>query len=173
MKDLPKSPDNYFAKFDTDPVLIKPFDIRSRTIADEYLTRLKDLFAGLGVELSHRGSTAFAIAGKGDIEIGVYPPEETWVEALQRLEGAYGKAGNIEENYVRFNDVNGDYDVEIIVLKGNEAKVDKRLTVYLKGHPKLLKDYEEEKKKHAYSKREYQRAKDRFLRSVVKMIPEE
>jgi GrpB-like predicted nucleotidyltransferase (UPF0157 family) len=173
MEDIPESPAGYFDKFDTDPVSIKPFDPRSRTIAAECLVKLRDLFTGLDTELSHRGSTAFGISGKGDVEIGVYPSEETWAEVLQRLEGVYGEAGNIEKNYVRFNDARGDYEIEIIVLRGYEAKVDKRLAEYLKEHPELLKDYEDVKKKYAYSKREYQRAKDRFLRSVVRMIPDE
>ena len=173
MKDLPESPADYFDKFDTDPVSIKPFDPRSKTIAAKYLVKLRDLFIGLDAELSPRGSTVFGIAGKGDIEIGVYPSEETWAEVLQRLEGVYGGAGNNEETYVRFNDASGDYEIEIIVLRGYAAKVDKQLATYLKEHPELLKEYEDVKKKYAYSKREYQRAKDRFLRSVVRMIPDE
>jgi GrpB-like predicted nucleotidyltransferase (UPF0157 family) len=58
------------------------------------------------------------------------------------------------------------------VLRGAEAKVDRRLTEYLKANNDLLKKYEDIKRKHAYSKREYQKAKTIFLRSVVEMIPE-
>ena len=172
MKGLPESPASYFQKFDTAPVTIRPFDPRSTDVAAEYLAKLRGLFGDLDTELAHRGSTAFGIAGKGDVEIGVYPADEAWGEVLERLEGCCGQAGNAEENYVRFNDAVGEYEIEVIVLRGHEARVDKRLTAYLSGHAELLGEYEEIKRKHAYSKREYQRAKDRFLRAVVEMMPE-
>jgi GrpB-like predicted nucleotidyltransferase (UPF0157 family) len=173
MKGLPESPADYFDKFDTAPVSITPFDPRSTEIAAEYLVKLRDLFGGLDVELAHRGSTAFGIAGKGDVEVGVYPSDEAWGEVLERLEDFCGQAGNVEENYVRFNDAVDEYEIEIIVLRGYEARVDKRLTEYLMGHTELLGEYEKIKRRYAYSRREYQRAKDRFLRAVVEMIPDE
>lgn len=172
-KNFPESPADYFDKFNETPVLIKPFDPRSNAITADYLAGLRGLFEGLNIELTHRGSTAFGIAGKGDVEVGVYPSGGAWGEVLERLEKFCGQAENVEKNYVRFNDAIGDYEIEIIVIRGYEAKVDRRLTEYLIDHPELLKDYKNLKRKYAYSKREYQRAKDRFLRSVVEMMPDD
>jgi hypothetical protein len=173
MKGLPESPPEYFNKFDTTPVSIRPFNPRSKVIADEYLDKLRYLFEGLNTELAHRGSTAFGIAGKGDIELGVYPSTQVWGEVLERLKVFYGLPGNVEENYVRFNDTIDGYEIEIIVLREHEAEVDKRLTKYLMENTDLLKEYEDVKMRFAFSKKEYQKAKDRFLRTVVEMIPEE
>lgn len=49
-------------------VKIKPFDTNSKGIAKEYIQVLRELLKGLNLELIHRGSTAFGIAGKGDYE---------------------------------------------------------------------------------------------------------
>ena len=84
-----------------------------------------------------------------------------------RLESRYGQAGNVEENYVRFNSMLAGYDVEIIVLMGYRAEVDQKLTGYLLQHPELLKEYEQLKSRYAFSRREYQIQKDRFFRRVV------
>jgi hypothetical protein len=86
MKSLPESPPEYFNKFDTTPVSIRPFNPRSKVIADEYLEKLRDLFEGLDTELAHRGSTAFGIAGKGDIELGVYPKRITYGSTIQSMD---------------------------------------------------------------------------------------
>lgn len=48
--------------------------------------------------------------------------------------------------------------------------IDQKLTAYLLAHPKLLKKYEEVKRKYSYSRREYQIQKDKFLRRVVAEI---
>jgi GrpB-like predicted nucleotidyltransferase (UPF0157 family) len=173
MKGLPDHPKEYFDKFSTNPVPIKPFDPRSRQVAENCLDQVKTLLAGLDVELSHRGSTRFEIAGKGDIELGVFPSEEDWSEVLTRLESRCGKAGNVEENYVRFNSALAGYEIEIIVLKGDRAEVDRMLTEYLLRHPELLKEYERLKRKYGFSRREYQIRKDRFFRRVVAEFPED
>jgi GrpB-like predicted nucleotidyltransferase (UPF0157 family) len=167
MKGWPDRLKEYFDKFSTNPVLIKPFDPRSREIAENYLEQLKTLLAGLNVELSHRGSTRFGIAGKGDIELGVFPSNEDWSRVLMRLESQYGQAGNVEENYARFNSEFAGYEVEIIVLMGYRAEIDRKLTEYLLQHPELLKEYEQLKSKYAFSRREYQIQKDKFFRRVV------
>jgi len=170
MKGLPDLPKEYFDKFSTVPVTIEPFDPRSRKIAGNCLEQLKALLAGLNVELSHRGSTRFEIAGKGDIELGVYPSDEDWSRTLKRLESCYGKAGNIEENYVRFNSTLDGYEIEIIVKRGYEVEVDRKLTAYLLEHPELLEEYEELKRRYAFSRREDQIQKGRFFRRVVAAI---
>ena len=163
-------PNEYFNKFSDKPVNIKPFDPASRKIAREYIQTLRKLLENFNLELIHRGSTAFGIAGKGDIEIGIYPKQSDWDRVLEKLTQKYGQAGNLEENYARFNDTFKKREIEIIVMKGHEAKVDKKLTRYLISHPDLLKQYEELKHQYAFSKREYMIQKNRFLTRVVETI---
>lgn len=172
MRGLPKLPDSYFDKFKDKPVKIYPFDSKTKKIAADYIKKLERLLGGFKVEFLHRGSTAFGIAGKRDIEIGVYPSDKDWGSVLEKLKSHYGKVDNLEMNYARFNDSVDDFEIEVILMRGREAKIDKKLTNYLLNHPKLLKKYEKLKYKYAYSKKEYMIQKNRFLKKVIEMIPE-
>jgi len=173
MRGLPKLPDSYFDRFKGKSVKIYPFDPKTRKIAADYMQKLEELLADFQIEFLHRGSTAFGIAGKRDIEIGVYPSNKDWGSVLEKLRGHYGKVNNLEKNYARFNDAVDDFEIEVIMMRGRDAEVDKKLTNYLPNNPKLLKEYEKLKYKHAYSKKEYMIQKDKFLRKVVEMIPED
>mgnify|MGYP001565161754 CR=1 FL=1 len=172
MKNLPPMPGSYFEKFSTKPVFIKPFDPKSRQIAEVCIELLHDLLKGYEVKILHRGSTAFGISGKGDIEIGIYSTEENWKAVIGVLKKYFGELGNIEDDYARFNTEEDGYEIEIILQKGEAAKVDVALTNYFAVRPELLKEYEGVKKKYSYSKREYQIQKDKFLRKIVEIIPE-
>ena len=169
---MPPMPDSYFEKFSTNPVSVKPFDPKSKLIAKEYIVLLRNFLKGYRVEILHRGSTAFGISGKGDVEIGIYPSETDWQSVIETLKNYFGELGNIEDDYARFNTEEDGYEIEIILQKGEAAKVDVALTNYFMIHPELLNEYEGVKKKYAYSKREYQIQKDKFLRKVVETIPE-
>lgn len=169
---LPEFEKGYFQKFNTKPVIIKPYDPMSKVVAEKYIKKLDNLFEGFNVEIIHRGSTAFKISGKGDVEIGVYPTEQLWHQVLEKLINQYSRIGVIEKNYARFNDEIYGFEIEIIVLKGYEATVDKKLTNYLMTNQEILKKYEQLKIKYAFSKREYQNQKDKFFREIVSMIPD-
>ncbi len=171
MKNLDEHSSDYFDKFSTAPVAIKPFDPIAKLIAASYIEKLQTLL-GDSVEIRHRGSTAFEITGKGDIEFGVYPSSKDWERVLEKLECSCGQAQNIEENYVRFNDTVNEYEIEVIVLRGYPARVDMRLTEYLLSHRELLEEYERLKKQYAFSKRVYQQEKDRFFQSIISLIPD-
>jgi len=168
---LPKFKKEYFQKFSTRPVTIKPYDPKSQPVAKKYIRKLTKLLNGLGAEITHRGSTAFKISGKGDIELGIYPIRKSWYQVLERLINHYKGVGCLEKNYARFNDRFEGFEIEVIVLRGREATVDKKLTKYLLSHPEILKRYEELKKKYSFSHREYQIQKDKFLRKLVRQIP--
>ncbi len=172
MKNINPMPRSYFDKFSDKPVLVKPYDPKSKQLAKEYISSLEDMLSDFDVEIIHRGSTAFGISGKGDIEIGVFPSEEDWKSVVSKLVNEFGESGNVENDYVRFNDERDDYEIEIILLKGEAAKIDIALTKFLLEHSESLKKYEEIKKKYSYSKREYQIQKDVFLRGVIDSIPE-
>lgn len=172
MRPLDKFPEEYFLKYKTKPVKLKPFNPKQKRIANHYINKLRDLLKDFEVKLMIRGSTAFEILGKGDIEIGVYPEEKDWKQVISKLKDFFGEPENVEKDYVRFNDKKKEIEAEIIVLKGYEAKVDMRLTEYLTTHSALLKQYIQLKKKYTFSKREYQRQKSKFFAEVTRMIPE-
>lgn len=153
---IKKFPLEYFSKYSEKPVKIKPFSRKQEIVANKYLKRVGKLLKKFDLKMIIRGSTAFKIAGKGDVEIGVYPNESDWKSVIKLLKKEFRDPENVEEDYVRFNDVCGNFEVEMIVLKGEEAKQDILLHEYLLKNPKLLKEYERVKRKYAYSKREYQ-----------------
>ncbi len=95
MKRSPALPKEYFDKFSTAPVEIKPFDPRSRTVAETSMLKLREQLAGLDATILHGGSTRFGIAGKGDIEVRVYPVDNDWPAVLNKLEAHYGGAGKV------------------------------------------------------------------------------
>lgn len=173
MRGIPQLPDSYFDKYKDKKVRIIPFDPQVGQIAKEYIELLRKILVDFDLEIVHRGSTAMGIAGKGEVELGIYPNGNNWDSIVQLLANHYGKVGNIEENYARFNDVYQGTEVEIILMKGYEAQVDKKLTAYLISNKQLLKEYEEMKYKYCDSKRDYMIQKDKFFRKVIEMIPED
>lgn len=170
---LPKFEKEYFQKFSTKPVTIKPYDPKSKVAAEKYISKLTKLLEGFDVEIIHRGSTAFKISGKGDVELGVYPTKDSWFQVLKKLINHYKSVGCLEKNYTRFNDELAGFEIEVIMMMGREATIDKKLTKYLLAHPEILKEYEVLKEKHSFSKRKYQIQKDKFLRGVVSQIPDD
>lgn len=174
MKQLPKFPENYWLKFSNDPVDIKTFDPKSTQIAKDYIHQLQILLKDLSIEhIYHRGSTYLGVAGKGDIEIGITPKANHWFQSIVTLANHYQAIGNLDQDYCRFNDHFQKSDIEIILLKGYSAEVDRKLHKFLLEHPQLLIEYSNIKGKYSFSKRQYYINKDRFFRKVIKMIPEE
>jgi len=172
MKGLNELPESYYEKFANKKVTIKPFNPETRKLADVYIKSLNEIL-GEEIEVVLRGSTLFGIAGKGEIEYGVYPGEDNWQNVFDKLKVKYGDVQNTDNNYARFNDVSGDTEIEIIMMKGRDAEVDKKLTAYLLEHKDLLKEYEGIKYQNCGSKKDYMIAKDKFFRRVIEMIPED
>lgn len=75
MKPLNKFPAEYFQKYKDKPVILKPYDHKAGEVANELVSEIQHSLQGLKVEVMVKGSSAFKILGKGDIEIGVYPKE--------------------------------------------------------------------------------------------------
>ncbi|MCD8484739.1 GrpB family protein [Candidatus Woesebacteria bacterium] len=126
MQLLPEFPDRYWLKFSEEPVEIVPYDAQAKTFAAEYEQKLQDLLKEYPVQIYHRGSTALEIAGKGDIEIGVIPDPEYWFEIIVFLAQQFQGLGNLDEEYARFNDVKDGFDIEIILMRGYTALLDRR-----------------------------------------------
>jgi len=163
---------DYFLKYKEKPVRLKPYDPQQEVVALRYLDEISKLTNSFDVKLLVRGSTAFKILGKGDVEVGVYPKESDWQKVTEVLTEAYGSPNNVEPDYMRFNQESPEkYEIEIILMKGHEAEVDIKLTEYLMSHPELLKQYEKIKQESSHSKREYQIQKNNFLASIIRQMP--
>ena len=52
---LPKFKKEYFQKFSTKPVNIKPYDPKSKVVAGKYIGKLTKLLEGFDIEIIHRG----------------------------------------------------------------------------------------------------------------------
>jgi len=172
MRGLPQFSDEYWTKYKDKKVHLKPFDPQTRVKAYEYIEILKSLLNQYSPEILLRGSTYYGIDGKGEIEVGVYPTDENWKKVLKKIRGRVGGPRICENNFVQFPDVISEIEVEIIVIKGYEAIVDKKLTEYIKNDKKLLLEYQKLKYENCYSKLAYLKEKDKFFRKVIEMIPE-
>ena len=171
MRPLEKFDDKYFKKYKTKLVKIKPYNPKQKQIANKEIEKLRKLLDDKRVNIIIRGSTAFEILGKGDVEVGVYPKANSWDTTPMKLRGVCGEPDNLEKDYARFNLEHQGCEIEIIVLKGYEAKLDRALTQYLQQNPDLLEEYVGLKKKYKYSKREYQIQKNNFFIKVSRLIP--
>ena len=156
-----------YERFPEEPVKIEPFDPLVRRFAEKYLLKLIEILQGTSIKIQLRGSTAYGISGKGDIEFGLYPSTTEWEKALDLLKHHFGVPGNVEPEYVRFNSTEAGHEIEIIVMRGYQAETDQRLHIYLLSHPQVLKEYEQIKTRFAFSKREYQKQKDLFFEKIV------
>ena len=172
MQPLNKFDENYFLKYKEKPVVLKPYDPKAQVIAEELIKTIKSWLKGLDIDVMIKGSTAYQIIGKGDIEIGIYGNEGNWDKVKTILTSKYGEPDNLENDYFRFTRSYKDFEVEIVTLKGYEGKLDRAITSFLIQNSKLLRQYEEIKLKSAFSKREYQIQKNKFFTKVAEMIPE-
>lgn len=167
---LDKFPDEYFLKYSTKPIKIRPYNPRQKETGERYISKIKELLKNYTVDVALRGSTLFQISGKGEVEVGIYPEPKDWYIIQEILGKEFGSPNNIEKNYAQFNSFDDGIEVEIILLKEHSAEVDKKLHAFLLSHPDLLKKYEEVKKKYCFSKREYQIQKNKFLTNIIAQI---
>jgi len=170
MKGLNKFPEEYFLKYKTNSVKLRPYDPKQEQVGKIYMEKIKAELKEFQVKLMVRGSTAFKILGKGEVEVGVYPQAKDWDRVTEKLKVVFGEPENVEDNYARFNDRYEDVEIEIILLTGHEADVDIKLHAFMINHPDTLKKYEAMKKKYSFSKREYQRQKSHFLSEIIENI---
>lgn len=171
MRGLTKFDIKYFDKYRTSPVKIKPFSSKQTRIAKKIITKLKEQLFEFEIKYMIRGSTAFKISGKGEVEVGIYPKSTDWPKVIDNLVKIYGPLEQLEESYGRVNTIIDNVEVEIILLKDGEADVDIKLHRYMMSHPEILKNYEKLKVKNCYSKRQYMIAKNEFLTDIIEKIP--
>src|SRR5579885_1452652 len=167
MKPITQFTKDQFTKFTPTPVKLKPFDPRNRLIAKEYIKDLDKTLAQWHVQAKIIGSTAYGIAGKGAIEVGVFLHGYNWQPVIEKLENTYGKMEVLEKDYAQFHDEFQNYDIKVMLFKGYAAQVNRKLHDFFLSHPKVLKQYEDLKKRFAYSQRDYQKEKQEFLNDII------
>lgn len=168
----PNVDDSYFLRYKDKPVKILPFDPVSKQLGLKLIKEVEYLLDEFKCRVLLRGSTLFEISGKGDIEIGVYLDKNDWQKVLEILKVRFGNPGTIEDEYARFSFKNKKKEFEVMMFCGRGAYIDLKLTGYLLLRPDLLKEYEELKKKYSFSRIDYNREKNRFLRKVELEIPD-
>src|SRR6188508_3396538 len=123
MKQLSKYNEEYFNRFSTDPVKVIPFDPKVKKLAQEYMHIMDQVLSKWKIKSELIGSTALEIAGKGEIEIGLYLEDKNWDEVKTFLSKHLGGIGSDGSEYARFNDSHRGAEVEIILTKGHTSKV--------------------------------------------------
>jgi GrpB-like predicted nucleotidyltransferase (UPF0157 family) len=173
MKPITEFTKDQFAKFAPTPVKLKPFDPRNRLIAKEYIRDLDRTLAEWNIQAKIMGSTAYGIAGKGAIEVGLFLHGYNWEPVLGKLEEVYGQMEVKDRDYAQFHDEFQNYDIKVMLFKGHAAKVNRKLHDFFLNHPQVVKQYEDLKKRFSYSRRDYQREKQEFLNDIIEDLPEE
>lgn len=174
MKPLTNINDQYFEQFPEKPVAVEAFDPKLKIIAKQYLEEiLNPLIENLSLKGNHVGSTALGIAGRREIELAIYTPNETWNKLLVRLINHYKSIGNLDTEYARFDDKFEGEKIEVICLKGYSAKVNLKVFNFLKGHEEIKKQYENLKLKFSFSKKAYKIQQNKFFEKIIKEIPDE
>ena len=158
---------SYFEKFSEKPVEIKPFSQSNYVLGIRFVEYLNKMLEDIDVTCTLKGSTLYKIAGKDDIEVAIYLEDSNWFSTIIYLINRFGSIGNLEDSYARFNYSFEPREIEIILMRGEDAEIDQKISNYLLNHPEELGRYEEIKRKYSYSKREYQKQKSVFFDEIV------
>lgn len=154
----------------TQPIEIKPFDPASKRQANIYCERLNELLAPLRASAELFGSVELEIATKGEWEFAIYLTDEQWFSVLVCLINHFGAIHTLMDDFAVFTDVSEGTDVEVIPMRNESAQRNQALMSYWLGNPDALKDYEQGKLQHAFSKREYYRWKDEYIARIVEAL---
>lgn len=165
-----KQPSEYYLRYKETPVKQYPYDPETGMVAGKVILQLKEI-VGEDLEIIHMGSSALKIAGKNDVEVYIF--SKNWNEDAEKLTKKYGKPGHVEDEFIRFNHVVDNLEVEIIMVRGYVGKLNKAVHKYFLEHPEAGREYEKIKLKYAHSRREYQRHKDKFFEKIVESLPED
>lgn len=162
--------ESIFEKMSTKPVVLKPFDPRTKAAALALMVILDEQVATWGIRSVLHGSTALELEGKGEIEVSLYLDDETWEPVKSHLFALYGQPYSQEENFVNINTEYRSIDVEIILLRGHDAEVNRALMDYLHSHPDACAEYVRIKRQYAFSRQEYYRQKHRFFCGIIEQL---
>ncbi len=152
------------------PIELKPFDEEYKRQAEIYCARLNLLLAPLGVSAELSGSVELEIATKGEWEYGIYLTDEQWFPVLVFLINHFGSVHTLMDDFAVFIDRSQGTEIEIFPMRNEAAQRNRAIMDYWRNNPVALKDYEQGKLQHAYSKREYYRWKDEYLARIVELL---
>lgn len=164
--------DETFAYMSDKPVVLKPFDPHTKAVALELMALLDEQLAPWGVRSVLHGSTALEIEGKGEIEVAIYLDDDMWAPVKAHLYARYGLPWFESASFANINAVYQDTDVEIILLRGYDAVVNRALMEYLHASAQARADYVALKRQFAYSRRIYYQQKHQFFNRIIESLPE-
>lgn len=165
-----RRPRETFDRFADKPVKIKPFDAESKQESYQYLARLNEILAPLGVSAELFGSTDLEIAGKGEWEFAVYLDDRQWYPVLIRLINHYGAIYELSDDFVLFEDRCNGTPIEVIPMRGETARRNQAIMDFWRTHPAALKAYEEGKARQAHSKRAYYWWKENLIADILESL---
>jgi hypothetical protein len=172
MRNIAKFTKQDFERFTTESLILHPFHPRTTFIANKHVRKIRKALEDISVDVLHRGSTLFQIAGKGDIDIGIYTTGKTYNKAIELVSNTYFPPQIVGKDFVAFYIEEEGFKVEISLMQGREAVIDKAITLYLAQNKKLQREYEIIKKRYFYSKREYFIQRAKFFNRIIKEIPD-
>lgn len=150
-----------------EPINIKPFDPNSKHQSGFYREGLNQLLAPFGVFAELSGSLDLEIATKGEWDFAIYLPDEQWFPVLVTLINHFHSIHFLEDDFAVFTDKFDLTEVEVFPLRGEAAKRNRAIMDFWRNNQAALREYEQGKLDHAYSKREYYRWKDEYLAKIV------
>jgi hypothetical protein len=116
------------------------------------------------------GSVELEISTKGEWEYGIYLTDEQWFPVLVFLINHFGSIHTLMDDFAVFTDRFHGIDIEIFPMCNESAQRNRAIMDYWGRNPVALKDYEQGKLWHAFSKREYYRWKDEYIARIVEML---
>jgi hypothetical protein len=165
-----RRPKEFFDGLSESPVVLKPFDPASKARSNIYRISLNQLLAPLGATAVLFGSVELEIATKGEWEFAIYLDDAHWYPVLVKLINHFGKIYTLLDDFAVFEDVFEGTPIEVIPMRGESLQRNQAIMDFWSHNPAALKEYEQGKLLHAYSRREYYRWKDEFIAGVVEKL---
>jgi len=165
-----RRPKESIERLPNEPIDIKPFDLISKQQANIYREQLNQLLAPFGASAELFGSVELEIATKGEWEFAVYPSDEQWFPVLVCLINHFGSIHTLMDDFAVFTGMSEGTEVEVIPMRYESAKRNQAIMNYWRGDLAALKEYEQGKLQHAFSKREYYRWKDEYIARIVETL---
>jgi hypothetical protein len=152
------------------PIDIRPFDPISKRKAGIYCEQLNQKLAPLGASAELFGSVELEIATKGEWEFAIYLTDEQWFPVLVCLINHFGAIHALMDDFAVFTDISDDINIEVIPMRDEAGQRNRAIMEYWRSNPAFLKEYEQGKLQHSFSKREYYRWKDEYIAQIVESL---
>jgi hypothetical protein len=152
------------------PVDMEPFDPESKQQALAYLKHLNKVLEPIKAEAEFFGSVELEVAGKGEWEYAIWLDDENWYGALTTLINHYKSIWFLGEDISVFSFNHEGNDVEVIPMRGEARKRNQAIMHFWRTNLDKLKEYEQLKFDHAYSKREYYWWKHNYIGDIIETL---